>query len=146
MNDPFQLARFVEAQGPVYEQAIRELRAGRKVSHWMWYVFPQLRGLGWSRTAHHYGISSIAEAQAYLAHPVLGPRLEECVRLVLACKGRTAEQIFGFPDVLKFRSCLTVFASAAADPQVFADAMARYFGGEGDPLTLERLAGSQSLP
>jgi uncharacterized protein (DUF1810 family) len=84
MNDPFQLARFVEAQGPVYEQAIRELRAGRKVSHWMWYVFPQLRGLGWSRTAHHYGISYIAEAQAYLAHPVLGPRLEECVRLVLA--------------------------------------------------------------
>lgn len=142
MNDPFDLARFVDAQGPVHERVIRELRAGRKVSHWMWYVFPQLRGLGWSPTARRYGIASIAEAQAYLAHPVLGPRLELCVRLVLDCQGRTAEQIFGFPDVLKFRSCLTLFAAAAPSVQLFTEALGRYYGGERDPLTLEALAGS----
>lgn len=141
MNDPFQLDRFAAAQGPVYARAMRELRAGSKASHWMWYVFPQLRGLGWSRTAHHYGISSLAEARAYLAHPVLGPRLEECVRLVLDLEGRTAEAIFGFPDYLKFRSCLTLFAAAAPDLPVFRDALARYYGGVGDPLTLERLPG-----
>jgi uncharacterized protein (DUF1810 family) len=142
MDDPFDLARFVEAQGPVYAQAVLELRTGRKTSHWMWYVFPQLRGLGWSPAAHHYGISSLAEAQAYLAHPVLGSRLEECVRLVLDCQGRTAEQIFGFPDVLKFRSCLTLFAAAAPSPRLFTEALGGYYGGEGDPLTLARLAGA----
>ncbi len=142
MNDPFDLARFVDAQGPVHERVIRELRAGRKASHWMWYVFPQLRGLGWSPTARHYGIASIAEAQAYLAHPILGPRLELCVRLVLDCRGRTAEQIFGFPDVLKFLSCLTLFEAAAPSSQLFTEALGRYYGGERDLLTLDLLAGS----
>jgi uncharacterized protein (DUF1810 family) len=140
MDDPFQLQRFVEAQDPVYERVTRELRAGRKSTHWMWYVFPQLRGLGWSRTAHVYGIDSIAEARAYLSHPVLGPRLAHCVHLVLDVEGRTAEQIFGFPDCVKFRSCLTLFAAAAQDAHVFTDALARYYGGEQDPPTLERLA------
>jgi uncharacterized protein (DUF1810 family) len=139
MADPYHLARFVDAQGPLYEQVTRELRAGRKASHWMWYVFPQLRGLGWSPTAQYYGISSFAEAQAYLAHPVLGPRLGECVRLVLGVQGRTAQQIFGYPDDLKFRSCLTLFAAAAPDPLPFTQALAKYYGGEPDPATIERL-------
>jgi uncharacterized protein (DUF1810 family) len=139
MKDPFKLSRFVEAQEPVYEQVIRELQAGRKVSHWMWYVFPQLRGLGWSPKAQHYGISSLAEAQAYLAHPMLGPRLIECVTLVLGVEGRTVVQIFGYPDCLKLRSCLTLFSAATLNCQVFAEALARYHGGQGDPLTLERL-------
>jgi len=139
MDDPFDLRRFLDAQEPVYERATRELRAGRKYSHWMWYVFPQLRGLGWSRTAQVYGIGSIAEARAYLKHPVLGPRLEECVRLVLGVEGRTAEQIFGYPDYLKLRSCITLFAVAAENPRLFDDALERYYGGERDALTLERL-------
>lgn len=144
MNDPFGLNRFVEAQGPVYAQVLRELAAGSKASHWMWYVFPQLRGLGWTWTANHYGIASLAEARAYLAHPVLGPRLEECVALVLGLTGRSAEQIFGYPDYLKFRSCLTLFGTAAPDVPVFPEALARYCGGEADPLTLERLALAQA--
>lgn len=137
---PEPLARFLDAQGPVYARVTEELRAGRKASHWMWYVFPQLRGLGWSPLAQHYGISGLAEAQAYLVHPVLGRRLEECVRLVLAVEGRTAEQIFGHPDVLKFRSCLTLFAAAAASPEPFHQALAKYYGGEPDPATLRLLA------
>jgi uncharacterized protein (DUF1810 family) len=141
MDDPFRLQRFVEAQDPVYERVTRELRAGRKSTHWMWFVFPQLRGLGWSPTAHVYGIDSVAEARAYLRHPVLGPRLAHCVQLLLDNEGRTAEQIFGFPDCVKFRSCLTLFAAAAQDAQVFTDALVRFYGGERDPLTLERLAG-----
>ena len=139
MNDPFNLTRFVEAQGPAYEQAVRELGAGRKASHWMWYVFPQLQGLGSSPTARYYGISSLDEARAYLAHPVLGPRLDQCVHLVLALDGRTAEQIFGYPDVLKFRSCLTLFAAAAPDPQPFVQALSKYYGGEQDPATMRGL-------
>jgi uncharacterized protein (DUF1810 family) len=140
MNRPFQLDRFVDAQGPVYEQMMQELRAGRKTSHWMWYVFPQLRGLGWTPTAQRYGIASLAEARAYLAHPRLGPRLIECVASVLSVEGRTSEQIFGYPDYLKFRSCLTLFGTAAPDVPVFKEALARYYGGDADPLTLERLA------
>jgi uncharacterized protein (DUF1810 family) len=139
MADPYHLSRFVDAQGPVYERVTRELRAGRKASHWMWYVFPQLRGLGWSPAALYYGIASFAEAQAYLAHTVLGPRLAECVQLVLAVDGRTAEPIFGYPDTLKFRSCLTLFSAAAPDPQPFNRALAKYYGGEPDPATIERL-------
>jgi uncharacterized protein (DUF1810 family) len=139
MNRPFALDRFVDAQGPVYERVLQELRAGRKTSHWMWYVFPQLRGLGWTPTARHYGIASLAEAQAYLAHPRLGPRLVECVQLVMSVEGRTSEQIFGYPDYLKFRSCLTLFGTAAPDVPVFTEALARYYGGEADPLTLGRL-------
>ena len=139
MSDPFGLNRFVEAQAPVYAQVLRELAAGSKASHWMWYVFPQLRGLGWTWTAKHYGIASLAEARAYLAHPVLGPRLLECVALVLGLTGRSAEQVFGYPDYLKFRSCLTLFGAAAPDVSLFTEALARYYGGEADPLTLERL-------
>jgi len=139
VSDPFGLNRFVEAQGPVYAQVLRELAAGSKASHWMWYVFPQLGGLGWTWTAKHYGISSLAEARAYLAHPVLGPRLLECVALVLGLTERSAEQIFGYPDYLKFRSCLTLFGAAAPDVSLFTEALARYYGGEADPLTLERL-------
>jgi uncharacterized protein (DUF1810 family) len=124
----------------VYDRVLRELQAGRKASHWMWYVFPQLRGLGWTATARHYGIASLAEARAYLAHPVLGARLRECVQILLDLEGRSAEQIFGYPDVLKLRSCLTLFAAASADPRPFCAALTRYYGGEPDPLTLEHLA------
>jgi uncharacterized protein (DUF1810 family) len=142
MDDPFDLNRFVVAQDPVYARVLAELRAGRKASHWMWYVFPQLRGLGWTCTAQRYGIASLVEARAYLAHPVLGPRLLGCVQILLDLTGGSAEQIFGYPDVLKLRSCLTLFAAAAADPRPFDEALARYYGGAPDPLTLERLAGS----
>ncbi len=119
---------------------LSELRAGRKTGHWMWYVFPQLRGLGWTATARHYGLSGLAEARAYLAHPVLGPRLLGCLRILLDRQGLSAEQIFGYPDVLKLRSCLTLFAAAAADPAVFDAVLDRYYGGEPDALTLECLA------
>lgn len=133
------LERFVEAQEPVIERAMAELRAGRKTSHWMWFVFPQARGLGHSPMAQRFALSSRAEAEAYLRHPILGPRLRECTRLVNAVDGRTIEEIFGHPDHLKFRSSMTLFAHATADNQVFADAIDKYFGGEYDPLTLERL-------
>ena len=139
MADPYHLSRFVDAQAPVYERVTRELQAGRKASHWMWYVFPQWQGLGWSPTARYYGISSLDEARAYLVHPILGPRLDQCVHLVLALDGRTAEQIFGYPDVLKFRSCLSLFAAAAPDPKPFIQALSKYYGGEPDPATIERL-------
>lgn len=133
------LERFVEAQEPVIERVLGELRAGRKASHWMWFVFPQIRGLGHSPTAQRFAISSRAEAEAYLRHEVLGPRLRECTRLVNAVEGRRVEEIFGYPDHLKFHSCMTLFAHAAADNQVFLDALRKYFGGEEDSLTLERL-------
>lgn len=133
------LERFVEAQEPVIEQVLAELRAGRKTSHWMWFVFPQIRGLGHSPTAQHFAIASRAEAEAYLRHPVLGPRLRQCTQLVNAVCRRSIEAIFGYPDNLKFRSSMTLFANVTADNQVFVDALSRYFGGEHDPLTLERL-------
>lgn len=133
------LARFVAAQDGVYEQATRELRAGRKEGHWMWFIFPQLQGLGSSATAHLYAIASANEARAYLDHPILGPRLRECARILLGLKGRTAREVFGFPDDLKLRSCLTLFAAVAADDPVFLDGLARYFGGEGDRLTLQKM-------
>jgi uncharacterized protein (DUF1810 family) len=137
-NDPFDLQRFVDAQAPVYAQVRAELVEGRKTSHWMWFVFPQLTGLGSSATARHYGIASIAEARAYWAHPLLGPRLAECTALVLAAQGRSAHEIFGSPDDLKFRSCMTLFARATGEP-AFARALEQYFGGEADPRTVERL-------
>lgn len=133
------LERFVQAQEPVIEQVLAELRAGRKTSHWMWFVFPQLRGLDRSPTAQHFGIASRAEAEAYLRHPVLGPRLRQCTQLVNAVRKRSIEEIFGYPDNLKFRSSMTLFANVTADNRVFVDALDRYFGGEHDPLTLERL-------
>jgi uncharacterized protein (DUF1810 family) len=139
MDDPYDLERFVEAQRLVVEQVRAELRAGRKRGHWMWFVFPQIRGLGSSATAAHFAIGSREEAAAYLKHPVLGPRLVEHARLVLAVKGRTSEQIFGDVDSMKFRSSMTLFAEVTLKEAVFREALEKYFGGEGDERTLERL-------
>ncbi len=139
MSGGFDLDRFVAAQEGVYDRATRELRAGRKDSHWMWFVFPQLQGLGSSATARLYAIGSMDEARTYLDHPVLGPRLRQCVEVLLEIEGRTAKEIFGYPDDLKLRSCLTLFAAVAEDNRIFQDALTRYFGGEGDPLTLRRI-------
>ncbi|MGH8318801.1 MAG: DUF1810 domain-containing protein [Steroidobacteraceae bacterium] len=135
------LERFVQAQEPVIERVLAELRAGRKASHWMWFVFPQIQGLGESPMAQRFAIGSRAEAEDYLRHAVLGPRLRECTRRVNEVEGRGIEEIFGYPDYLKFRSSVTLFAHATANNQVFLDALRKYFGGEYDPLTLERLAG-----
>lgn len=139
LSDPFDLQRFVKAQKPVYGEVCAELRNGRKEGHWIWFIFPQLRGLGSSAMATAFGISSRREAEAYLKHPILGPRLRECTRLVNLVEGRAIDQIFGYPDDLKFRSSMTLFAGAASDNQVFKEALQKYFGGEPDPLTLERL-------
>ncbi|ORW30354.1 calpastatin [Mycobacterium paraense] len=141
-SDPFDLKRFVDAQAPVYRDVVEELRAGRKRSHWMWFVFPQLRGLGSSPAAVHYGISSLEEARAYLAHEVLGPRLRECTRLVNDVDGRSAADIFGSPDDLKLRSSMTLFARAADDNEDFLALLDKYYGGRQDQLTLQRLTGS----
>ncbi|MGK7864657.1 DUF1810 domain-containing protein [Falsiroseomonas sp. E2-1-a4] len=137
--DPFDLARFVQAQDPVMAEVQLELRQGRKQSHWMWFVFPQLRELGCSATARYYGIASLAEAQAYAAHPLLGQRLVDCTALVLSVPDRSAHAIFGSPDDLKFRSCLTLFDAAWPEQAAFAAALRRHFGGAADPLTLELL-------
>jgi uncharacterized protein (DUF1810 family) len=138
VNDPFDLQRFVNAQNPVYDQVCAELRAGKKESHWMWFVFPQLQGLGHSSMATAFGIVSRQEAQAYLDHALLGPRLRECTRFVNLVESRSISQILGFPDDLKFRSSMTLFANVAADNQVFNDALDKYFGGKPDRLTLDR--------
>lgn len=133
----FDLERFTRAQAPVIEAVRDELRAGRKQSHWMWFVFPQLRGLGLSSTAQHYGIASLAEARAYLAHPVLGPRLRECCELMLAIpEPRSAHDILGSPDDLKFRSCVTLFGLAAPGEPLFARCLDRFYGGQSDARTL----------
>jgi uncharacterized protein (DUF1810 family) len=139
MSDPYDLQRFVDAQGPVFEQVRSELMQGRKRSHWMWFIFPQIKGLGRSLTTDVYAISSRKEAEAYLKHPILGPRLRECTQLVNLIEGRSVSQIFGYPDDLKFRSCLTLFAHATSDNEVFMEALRKYFREEFDPLTLERL-------
>jgi uncharacterized protein (DUF1810 family) len=139
MSDPYDLQRFVDAQNPVYDRVRTELQEGRKRSHWMWFIFPQIVGLGSSPLARRFAISSLSEAAAYLQHPVLGPRLAECTRLVNLIEGRSIEQVFGYPDDLKFRSSMTLFARASADNQVFVDALQKYFNGEFDPATLERL-------
>ena len=139
LSDPFDLQRFVDAQNPVYDEVCAELPSGQKRGHWMWFIFPQLRGLGSSEMATVYGIASRREAEAYLDHRVLGRRLRECTRLVNLVEGRAIGQIFGYPDDMKFRSSMTLFASAAPDDQVFKDALDKYFGGEPDPLTLEHL-------
>lgn len=133
------LEHFVQAQAPVIERVLAELRAGRKASHWMWFVFPQLEGLGHSPLAQRFAIASRAAAKAYLGHPVLGPRLRECTRLVNEVEGQGIEEIFGYPDYLKFRSSMTLFAQVSADDRLFGDALRKYFSGEYDPLTLERL-------
>ena len=139
MNDD-DLQRFVDAQAPQLADVKAELAAGRKRTHWVWYVFPQLRGLGRSETARHFGLASRAEAAAYLAHPVLGPRLRDCVELVLAVQGRGAHAIFGSPDDLKLRSCLTLFRELDGAGGVFDRALRKYFDGEPDPATLDLLA------
>jgi len=139
MDDPYRLQRFVAAQGPVYERVVAELRQGRKASHWMWFIFPQIAGLGHSATAREFAISSRAEAEAYLRHPILGPRLRECTRLVTEIEGRSAREIFGSPDDLKFRSSMTLFAEAAPQERLFATALQQYFNGEVDLLTIEKL-------
>jgi uncharacterized protein (DUF1810 family) len=144
MNDPYGLQRFVDAQNPVYDKVCSELRDGRKKSHWMWFIFPQVEGLGSSELARKFANSSLAEAAAYLAHPVLGSRLTECTRLVNLVEGRAIEQIFGYPDDLKFRSSMTLFVHATPDNRVFVDALQKYFGGEFDPATLARLLTLQS--
>jgi uncharacterized protein (DUF1810 family) len=133
------LERFVDAQRPVYESVLRELRAGRKRGHWMWFIFPQIEGLGHSAMSQRFAVSSLDEARAYLAHPVLGRRLRECVTLVAAVDGRSIDEIFGDPDDRKFRSSMTLFAKAAPEEPVFAECLRRYFAGEPDPETLSRL-------
>ncbi|HEY3797317.1 MAG TPA: DUF1810 domain-containing protein [Caulobacteraceae bacterium] len=138
MDDPFHLQRFLGAQARDYETALAELRGGEKRSHWIWYVFPQIAGLGFSPTSAFYAITSLDEARAYLAHPVLGARLRECVATINGLSGRTAQAIFHADDV-KVRSSLTLFAAAAPDEPLFAEALARYFGGERDPMTLAKL-------
>ena len=139
MGDPYNLARFVDAQKFTFEQACAELRAGAKRGHWMWFVFPQIEGLGHSETARMFAISSRDEAVAYLKHPILGPRLRECAKLVNGVNGRSAREIFGHPDDLKFHSSMTLFASVASDNAVFADALQRYFAGRRDRLTMEKI-------
>ncbi len=141
MADPYHLERFVAAQDAAgtYDRALAELRRGRKVSHWMWFVFPQVAGLGRSVTAREFAISSVQEARAYLRHPVLGPRLAECARIVAGTQDRTAEQIFGGLDAQKLRSSMTLFLRAAADDpqrgQLFSDVLSQHFGGQPDPAT-----------
>jgi len=140
MADPYQLDRFMVAQDEgSYRAALAELRAGRKTSHWMWFIFPQVAGLGRSAAAQHFAISSLDEAQAYLRHPVLGPRLRECVQLLAALDGKSADQILGSVDAMKLRSSLTLFMAAAPDEPLFRDVLAKYFGGAADQLTLDRL-------
>jgi uncharacterized protein (DUF1810 family) len=142
MEDPYDLGRFVAAQDAhrTYQDAAAELRRGRKTTHWMWFVFPQIAGLGFSPVSQRYAISSLGEARAYLAHPVLGPRLIECAGIVAATQDRTAEQIFGEIDAMKLRSSVTLFMRAAPAEPVFARVLGQYFDGEPDPAT-DRLIG-----
>ncbi len=142
MPDPFHLQRFLDAQQAVYARVTAELAAGEKRSHWMWFVFPQLKGLGASAIARTYGIGSLAEARAYLAHPVLGARLRECAQLLLANPASDAREVMGYPDDLKLRSCMTLFAAAAAvaaDQRLFREVLEKFFAGVADPLTRELL-------
>jgi uncharacterized protein (DUF1810 family) len=147
MDDEYDLSRFLTAQdsGGRYDQAVAELRRGRKVSHWMWFVFPQIAGLGQTPASRWFAISSLDEARAYLAHPVLGPRLAECARIVAETEGRSAEQIFGGLDAQKLRSSVTLFRRAAPDEAVFAEVLERFFGGDPDGAT-DRLLGGEGQP
>lgn len=139
VTDIHHLQRFVDAQAPVFEEVRSELRAGRKTSHWIWFIFPQIKGLGHSATAREFAISSCEEAAAYAAHPILGPRLRECTSLVNAIAGRGIRQILGTPDDLKFRSSMTLFMRACPDDPIFRDAIDKYYGGEFDAPTLDLL-------
>jgi len=137
--DRFHLERFAQAQQPVYKRVLAELQAGEKMSHWMWFIFPQVRGLGRSPVSIEFAISGREEALAYLQHPVLGPRLKECTHLVLLVVGRSALEIFGSPDDIKFKSCMTLFAKVSSADDIFERALQKYFNGVPDNLTLDRL-------
>jgi uncharacterized protein (DUF1810 family) len=139
-DDPFTLSRFVQAQARDYETALQELKDGQKRSHWMWFIFPQFKGLGSSSTSMRFAIRSLGEAQAYLEHPVLGERLRECAAVVLNLEGKSAEAIFGYPDYLKFRSSMTLFAEAAGTESVFNKVLEKYYNGHRDPTTLELIS------
>lgn len=138
-TDPYNLDRFVRAQNSVYEEVLSELKNAAKVSHWMWFIFPQIKGLGRSPTSIEFAITSREEARAYLHHSLLGPRLKECTRLVLLTEGRSIEQIFGSPDDMKFRSSMTLFAQVSPDDDIFMKALQKYFQGVPDQLTLDRI-------
>lgn len=138
-GDPYDLQRFVAAQAPVYERVLAELRAGRKQSHWMWFIFPQIDGLGSSSMSRRYAIKSPAEASAYVQHPVLGPRLRECTRLANAIDGRTIGEIFASPDDMKFHSCMTLFSVVTPDNAEFSAALGKFFEHP-DPATFDRMA------
>ncbi|HZO83870.1 MAG TPA: DUF1810 domain-containing protein [Verrucomicrobiae bacterium] len=141
-DDPYDLNRFVQAQAGVYERALGEIRRGEKRSHWMWYIFPQIDGLGFSSMSKRYAIKGLEEAKAYLEHPILGPRLLECAEAAMCVEGRSANEIFGSPDDLKLRSCATLFACVSPPGSVFERLLAKYYGGEQDAKTL-RLSGTR---
>jgi len=140
--DPFDLGRFVTAQEPVYDRVLSEIRSGRKRTHWMWFIFPQIDGLGSSATARHFAIKRIDEAEAYRQHPVLGARLQECAEAALAVEGRSASEIFGYPDDLKLKSCATLFASVSRPGSIFHRILEKYYDGEQDAKTLVLLGNS----
>ncbi|NGZ96816.1 MAG: DUF1810 domain-containing protein [Nitrospira sp. WS110] len=144
MSDAYNLHRFLTAQAPIYDTVLDELRAGRKSSHWIWFIFPQIAGLGHSAMAQQFAITSLDEAKAYLQHPVLGQRLRECTQLVLNVNDRSADEIFPYPDNLKFRSCMTLFLTATTDNTLFKNALLKYFDGQPDQLTLDILAQQSS--
>ena len=144
MSDAYNLQRFLDAQEGVYDTVLAELLAGGKSSHWIWFIFPQITGLGHSEMAQQFAIASLNEAKTYLQHPVLGQRLRECTQLILDVDGRSAEEIFGYPANLKFRSCMTLFLTAATDNAIFKDALLKYFAGKPDQLTLDLLVQQQS--
>lgn len=138
IKDPHNLQRFLDAQASIYEEVLSELRSGRKQGHWMWFIFPQIRGLGISQTSRWFAIASKLEAEAYLRHSVLGPRLLECTQLVILVEGRSSETIFGQTDNMKFRSCMSLFYHATSD-NIFGEAIEKYFGGKFDQSTVDRL-------
>jgi len=139
-QDPHNLQRFVEAQSLTFDQVLHELRNGRKESHWIWYIFPQIKGLGHSPMSIRFAINSRAEAQAYLAHPILGPRLQQCTQLVLDVPNRPIAEIFGYPDDLKFHSSMTLFSQVDTKPSIFEQALTKYFAAQPDQQTLDRLS------
>jgi uncharacterized protein (DUF1810 family) len=140
LTDDYHLHRFLDAQEPVYDTVLDELRAGRKASHWIWFIFPQIARLGHSGMAQQFAIGSLDEAKSYLQHPTLGPRLRACTQLALDVNGRSAEEILGYPDHLKFRSCMTLFLTAAPGNTIFNNALLKYFDGKPDQLTLDLLS------
>ena len=144
-DDPYDLNRFVQAQERDYERALSEVKNGRKRSHWMWYIFPQFDGLGFSATSKQYAIKSVAEAKAYLSHPILGPRLIACAEAALSVEGRTAHEIFGSPDDMKLKSCATLFAYVSPEGSVFEQVLNKFFHGDRDQKTLDLLARSPQV-